>query len=89
MAKTKLTLSIDRDVVKSAKTHSIKIDSNISTIVEEFLKSITGEWVHDLAKKLGVREHYTSYDDVLKDRPSGLKAEKIIRALRNGRKSIS
>jgi hypothetical protein len=90
MVKTKLTLSIDSRTIKNAKLQSIKMDENLSSLVEEFLNSISGSWISDLAKKLSVKERSISFEDVMKGRPNGLDSGKIIRAMRNGRaKSIS
>jgi hypothetical protein len=85
MGKTKLTLSIDKEVIKAAKTQALLKDSNISSLVETFLKSIGESWVDELMEKLGVRRGYVSYEDVMKNRPRGSDAGKVIRALRYGR----
>ena len=44
MAKTKLTLSIEKQTIKNAKAQSLKMDQAISALVEEFLNSISGSW---------------------------------------------
>jgi hypothetical protein len=90
MAKTKLTLSIEKQTIKNAKAQSLKMDETISALVEEFLNSISGSWVTELAKKLNVKERYISSEEVMKGRPNGLDSGKLVREIRNGRwKSIS
>jgi hypothetical protein len=85
MAKTKLTLSIDEEVIKEAKSESLRRNTDVSTLVEEFLRSISRLRIKEIMLKLGVEERYVSYEEIAKGRPSGLAAEKVIRELRNGR----
>ncbi len=85
MAKTKLTLSIDKDVIKEAKSQAILTDSNISNLVENFLKSVGRSWIDELRSKLDIKEKYVSYEDVIKGRPKGSFSERIIRSMRDGR----
>ncbi len=85
MARTKLTLSIDKKVIKEAKTQALLNDSSISDMVEEFLMSIGHSWADELMERLGVKDRYVSYEDVMRRRPKGSDAGKAIRALRYGR----
>lgn len=41
--KTKLTLSIDKEVVEKAKIYTGKMNRSLSDIVENFLKTLAGE----------------------------------------------
>lgn len=85
MAKTKLTLSIDKDVIKDAKSQSVLTDSSISDLVESFLKSVGRSWIDELRSELGVKEKYVSYNDVIKRRPKGSFSERTIRSMRDAR----
>ncbi len=85
MSKTKLTLSIDRDIIKEAKAQAILTDSSISDMVENFLRSMGRSWADSLREGLGIKRRYVSYDDVIKRRPKGLNAAKLVRAIRDER----
>ncbi|MDE1762219.1 MAG: hypothetical protein KGH78_03435 [Candidatus Micrarchaeota archaeon] len=90
MAKTKLTLTVDREIIKEAKIESLKNDVSISQLVENLLKSLTTSWIDDLMKRLGISDKYISYEDVIRDRSKGFDAGKAVRLMRYGRgKSIS
>ncbi len=85
MPKTKLTLSIDRDVIKDAKSQAILTDTSLSDLVETFLKSVGRSWVDELRLKLGIKERYVSYEDIIKRRPKGYFSERVIRSMRDDR----
>lgn len=42
MAKTKLTLSVDREIVNRAKEFADKHDTSVSALVEDFLRRLDG-----------------------------------------------
>jgi hypothetical protein len=89
MVKTKLTLSIDKKIIKDAKIQALDKDVSISDIVEEFLKSVGYSWVEELMLKIGIKERYVSYEDVIRRRPrgSGNSSTDIIRRLRDERET--
>lgn len=90
MPKTKLTLTIDKDVIRKAKSRLALEDKSISEVVEVLLKSYAISWIDKLMAQLGIKERYLSYDSVIKNRKRGLDAGKIIRSMRDARaKSIS
>ncbi len=87
MAKTKLTLSIDKAVIKEAKVQALGRDTNVSAMVEDFLKSMAGSWIRGLARKLKIKERYIGYDEVIRSRAAGPDSGKLIRAMRDERQN--
>jgi hypothetical protein len=86
MAKTKLTLTIEKDIVRQAKSKLALEDKSVSEIVEVLLKSyVTNSWIDELMASLGIKKRYVSYDSVMKNRKRGLDSGKIIRSMRDGR----
>lgn len=88
MTKTKLTLSIDKEIIKDAKKQALSKEVSISGLVEDFLKSIGYSWVDELMTELGVKKRYVSYEDVIRNRPKapkGFDAGKTVREMRYGR----
>lgn len=85
MPKTKLTLTIDKEVIRRAKSRLALEDRSISEVVEILLKSYTVSWIDKLMVDLGIKEKYVSYDSVMKNRKTGLDAGKIVRSMRDAR----
>ncbi len=85
MAKVKLTLSIDKRVIMEAKEKALLDEESISELVERFLESVGRSWADSLRERLGVKQKYVSYEDVMKKRPAGSSSGKIIRELRDER----
>jgi len=87
MAKRKLTLSVDGDVLREVKSVLAGQGSSISGVVEEFLESLlASRWLEDLADDLGY-ESLLPLDPskISEDRPRGMDASKVVRELRDGR----
>ncbi|MDE1860527.1 MAG: hypothetical protein KGH72_02300 [Candidatus Micrarchaeota archaeon] len=87
MSKTKLTLSVDKEVIKDAKSQAVLTDSSISDLVEDFLRSVGRSWVDELRAKLKIQEKFVSYEDVIKRRPKGSSSERLIRSMRDDREN--
>ena len=90
MAKIKLTLSIDEEVLSKAKVRTAAGKKSISEMVEELLESVGGSFSEEI-KRLGLKEKYVSFEEVTRKRKkSGLSAGAVIRELRDERaKKIS
>ena len=75
---SKLTLSINQMVIDEAKEYAKSSGKSLSSIVEEYLKSLTKiekskkkktsmELVRELKGSIKLREDFTSYKEVLQD----------------------
>lgn len=86
MTKVKLTLTIDKDVVRIAKSRFALQNMSISEAVEDLLESYTDYWIERMMKNIGIKKRYVSYSDVVKNRPVGLvDSGKILREMRDAR----
>ena len=84
--KVKVTLSLREDLVKRVKSRLALESRSLSDLVEEFLATYnTLELLDQLCELLGLEKRfYTSYE-VKAGRSPGLKAEDIVRELRDER----
>ena len=91
MTKTKVTLSIDKQVVSQAKVALAKKGENMSEEVERFLESLSGSGDMDkMLSVLGIQRRRVGSEEIEKLRPKGSDAAKAVREMRNARKeSIS
>ncbi|MFZ8854711.1 MAG: DUF6364 family protein [Thermofilaceae archaeon] len=87
MAKKKVTLSIDEDLLSEVKKLVAFEGSSLSGIVEEYLEGLVFErWVRELCASLGLGElEPTSESEIPLSRPKGLNAAEVVRELREGR----
>lgn len=87
MAKKKLTLTIDEDVLGEAKRLAVAEGRSLSSLVEDYLKSLAFEsWIDSLAKELGLDlSQATGPDEVPRTRPRGGDAAKTVREVRRRR----
>ncbi|MCC6013700.1 MAG: DUF6364 family protein [Candidatus Verstraetearchaeota archaeon] len=85
MAKKKLTLSIDEDLLKEAKRISALEGNSLSSIVEEYFEGLVFEkWIKELCNDLSFKDIKPVIEsEIPKNRPKGLEASKIIRELRD------
>ena len=91
MTKTKVTLSIDKQVVSQAKVALAKKGENMSEEVERFLEALSGSGDMDkMLGVLGIQRRRVGSEEIEKSRPKGLDAAEAVREMRNARKeSIS
>jgi hypothetical protein len=90
MAKRKLTLSIDENLIREVKGVLAGEGSSLSQVVEEFLSSLTARWIEEMAVDIGLG----SLDpldpaDIPGSRPEGYDSAKIVRELRKQRSSAA
>lgn len=65
VTKTKLTLSVDSELLKSAKIQLLKRGKSLSEFTEESMQSLVSlNIISEVAKKLGVSIGYRSFDEV-------------------------
>jgi len=84
--KVKVTLSLSEDLVRRAKSRLALEGRNLSDLVEEFLASYdTIELLDQLCELLGLEKRFYTSSEVKAGRPLGLKAEDIVRELRDER----
>lgn len=91
MPKTKLTLSIDRELILEVKAYLAKKNRGISEVVEEFLrKLVTEKELLSMMEALGIEREHISYEEVTGGRIGGHNVSELVRETRDGReKSIS
>lgn len=85
MTKAKLTLTVDKETIRYAKSRFALEGTSISQVVEDLLKSYTGSWIDKMMEELGVRERHVGYADVVMGRSRGLDAGKLVREMRDAR----
>lgn len=85
MTKVKLTLTVDRELIKEAKIESVRRNVSISQMVEGLLKSLSASWIDGLAKSLDLELKYISSEEITKNRGKGFEAGKAVREMRYGR----
>ena len=84
--KVKVTLSLREDLVKRAKSRLALESRSLSDLVEEFLAAYdTLEFLDQLCELLGLEKRFYTSSEVKAGRPPGLKAEDIVRELRDER----
>ncbi len=84
--KVKVTLSLREDLVKRVKSRLALESRSLSDLVEEFLATYdTLELLDQLCELLGLEKRFYTSSEVKAGRPLGLKAEDIVRELRNER----
>ena len=84
--KVKVTLSLREDLVKRAKSRLALESRSLSDLVEEFLATYdTLELLDQLCGLLGLEKRFYTSSEVKAGRPLGLKAEDVVRELRDER----
>jgi hypothetical protein len=84
-SKTKLTLSVNRYVIKEAKKEFLLRDASMSQMVEDFLKTYSNSWINEMMSTLKIENKYVSYESVIKNRSKGANSESAVRGFRNDR----
>lgn len=84
--KIKVTLSLREDVVKRVRSKLVMEGRSLSEIVEEFLSTYNElEFLDKLCESLGLKNAFCTSSEVEANRPKGLKAEDVVREVRDGR----
>ena len=86
MSKSKLTLFVDKELLKEARANMIKSGFSLSSTFEELLKSFTKYGLEDISKRLGIKIKYTGFKDIARKRGTEKDSGKLIRKIRNERK---
>ena len=91
MVKTKITVSVEKAVVKNAKLALLKKGRTLSDYIEKSLRSLsTDKILSDLCKEINLDCGYMSGEDVERNRPNltgRVNSEKEVREMGNGRNS--
>ena len=91
MVKTKITVSMDRQVVINAKLALLKKRRTLSDYIENSLRSLSvTEFLNDICTELNLDCGYTGSEDVERMRPDlkgKVYSENILREMRNKRNS--
>ncbi len=87
MAKRKLTLSVEGDLLDEVKGIVAVRGRSLSSIVEEYLEYLVFErWAEALSEELGLGDlEPTTESEISRSRPRGLDAAAVVRELREGR----
>jgi len=84
--KIKVTLSLREDLVRRTKSRLALESRSLSDLVEEFLATYdTLEFLDRLCESLNLKKRFCTGSEVKADRPLGLKAEDVVRELRDER----
>ena len=91
MVKTKITVSVERQVVDNAKLALLKERRTLSDYIENSLRSLSvTEVLNDICTELNLDCGYTGSEDVERMRPDlkgKVYSENILREMRNKRNS--
>ena len=91
MVKTKITVSVEREVVDNAKLALLKERRTLNDYIENSLRSLSvREFLNDICTGLNLDCGYTSSEDVERIRPDltgKIYSENILREMRNERNS--
>ena len=88
MGKTKVTLSVDEELLRESKSYLAERNLTVSGTLERALSEMTvSGFVEKVAANLGERLDYVAYDQVPRKRPKGKDAAKAIREARGERAS--
>ena len=87
MRRSKVTLSVDEELLREAKGVLAREGISISSVVEEALESlIASKLFEDVAKELGLKSlELINPGDVPRQRPNGLDSAEAVRELRRKR----
>ncbi|WP_460025943.1 DUF6364 family protein [Infirmifilum sp. SLHALR2] len=82
----KVTLSLREDVVRRAKSRLAMEGRSFSGVVEELLRMYDElSFLDELCGRLGLESRFYTDLEVVANRPSGLRAEEVVREVRDGR----
>lgn len=87
MKKRKLTLTIRGDLLEEVKRIATIRGETLSSIVEEYFEYLAlNNWIESLARELGLGSlDYVTNEEIVKSRPKGFDAARVVRELRSGR----
>ena len=87
MPRSKITLSVDQELLKEAKGVLAREGVSISSVVEEALESLVASKLFEkVAEELGLENLVlVNPDDILEQRPRGLEAAEVVGELRRSR----
>lgn len=86
MRRVKVTLSLREDLVRRVKSRLAIENRSFSEVVEELLQSYDqSDLLDKLCEELNFEKRFLSSSDIKAKRPRGLKAEEIVREVRDER----
>ena len=84
--KVKVTLSLREDVVRRARSKLAIEGRSLSDAVEEFLLTYDELYFLDkLSENLGLESRFYTSSEITSNRPTGIKAEEVVREIRDER----
>lgn len=89
VGKSKVTLSVDDELLREARSYLAENGLTISGTLERALSEVSASaLVEKVAERLGGRLQYVSFEDVSRKRPKGLDAAKAVREARDARAEV-
>jgi len=86
MGKTKVTLSVDEELLRESKAYLAEKNLTISGTLERLLSEMAASgFVEKVAADLGEKLDYIGYDQVPRRRPNGKDAARALREARGER----
>jgi Family of unknown function (DUF6364) len=86
MGKTKVTLSVDEEILREAKAYLAERNLTVSGTLEKALSEMKASaLVEKVAANLGEKLGYVGYDEVPRRRPKGKDAARAVRGSRGER----
>jgi hypothetical protein len=86
MGKTKVTLSVDEDLLRESKAYLAEKNLTVSGTLEKALSEMAvSSVVEKMAANLGEKLDYVGYDQVPRRRPKGRDASRVVREARGER----
>ncbi|MBC7113706.1 MAG: hypothetical protein H5T34_06840 [Candidatus Methanomethyliales bacterium] len=84
--KIKVTLSLKEEIVRRARSKLAMEGKSLSDAVEEFLLTYDElNFLDKLCESLGLENKFYTGSEVTANRPAGLKAEEVVREIRDER----
>jgi hypothetical protein len=88
MGKTKVTLSVDEELLRESKAYLAEKNLTVSGTLEKALSELAvSVFVGKVAASIEKKLDYVGYDQVPRKRPKGKDAAKVIREIRGERAS--
>ncbi len=86
MGKVKVTLSLREDLVRRVRSRLALENRTLSDVVGELLAAYDeASFLDELCDELGLDKRFYTGPEVVASRPSGLRAEEVVREVRDGR----
>jgi len=84
--KVKVTLSLREDIVRRARSKLVIEGRSLSDAVEELLQTYNElDFLDKLCESLGLESRFYTNSEITSNRPTGIRAEEVVREIRDER----